>query len=165
MLQARHGKGLFCACRHKPDQYIGWYHGTPISKAQYFRLNEYTGLRHTLTIDGQYVNGLHGVTGAQFANTARPSDDRTHNAKLAKKGGTLKAKARTERGTEMLWSYKWDLSIWKEIESGIVGCCAWDEVPQHLEMATGYGGGQYIAELATAIEGAGMGGTEYPWRN
>ena len=50
---------------------LGYYDGNIVTEQEYKRLNEDTGLRHTLRVQGgRWLNGLHGVTGMQFANTA-----------------------------------------------------------------------------------------------
>ena len=53
------------------DREIGFYDGEEVTPQGYHELDEYTGLRHTLEVGGRMVNGLHGVTGMQYANTSR----------------------------------------------------------------------------------------------
>ena len=65
-----------------PDREVGYYDGEEVSREQYTELDEDTGLRHTLEIGGKMVNGIHGATGMQCANTSR-SGAEANNASFA----------------------------------------------------------------------------------
>ena len=66
-----------------PDREVGYYDGEEVSREQYTELDEDTGLRHTLEIGGKMVNGIHGATGMQYANTSR-SGAEANNASFAR---------------------------------------------------------------------------------
>ena len=80
-----------------PDREVGYYDGEEVSREQYTELDEDTGLRHTLEIGGKMVNGIHGATGMQYANTSRSGAEannasfaRTAVVKVSTAGGVIK---------------------------------------------------------------------------
>ena len=71
ILESAYGRGLYYASDASHGREIGFYDGKVVTEREYTELDEYTGLRHTLEVEGELVNGLHGVTGMQYANTSR----------------------------------------------------------------------------------------------
>ena len=101
------------------------------------------------------MNGLQGVTGMQFANTARGGNGQ-NNAKFGFDMDVVRVDAtEVKRGQPVLINYKWPTTAWDEIESRIVGLCAWE----------GYDGGQglstegraFVDQLLVALRRGGIG--------
>ena len=54
----------------------------------------------------------------------------------------------------MLLPYEWTAATWEEIDSRVVGVCAYEEWEQG--QGPGEGGGTYVVELATALRKGGL---------
>ena len=100
-----------------------------------------------------YINGISSNTGMQYANSGRNS--RTNNAEYHKQTATLQAKMVIRPGQEILLAYGWSPAAWAEIDSKVVGICAWEE--RGPNSGLGAAGGQYIEEIITARPGEGIG--------
>ena len=62
----------------------------------------------------------------QFANTARGGNGQ-NNAKFGFDTDVVRVDAtEVQRGQPVLINYKWPTAAWDEIESRIVGLCAWE---------------------------------------
>ena len=135
---------------------LGYYDGNIVTEREYKRLNEDTGLRHTLQVQGgQWVNGLHGVTGMQFANTARGGNGQ-NNAKFGFDTDVVRVDAtEVKRGQPVLINYKWPTAAWDEIESRIVGLCAWEGYDGGQGLGTE--GGAFVDQLLVALRRGGVG--------
>ena len=154
ILRTSFGWGLFAAGYVKHGQYIGWYAGDTISEQQYNVLTEATGLWHTLAAPHRrYLNGIHSNTGMKYANSGRSS--RPNNAGYHAQTAILQAKAAIMPGQEVLLAYGWRPAAWAEIDSKVVGICAWEE--RGPDSGLGTAGGQYIEEIITARPGEGIG--------
>ena len=66
----------------------------------------------------------------------------------------MRLKRRLTRGAEVLLPYGWTGAAWAEIESGVVGLCAYES--HGPGGAMGAAGGQYITELLSVYEGLGI---------
>ena len=103
---------------------------------------------------GRLVNGLHGVTGMQYANTSRGGAE-ANNADFA---GTatvrVSAPGGVVRGQPVLLPYEWSAAAWEEIDSKVVGVCAYEERGEGQGL--GEGGGIFVVELATALRKGGL---------
>ena len=71
ILESEYGRGLYYASEASRGRELGYYDGVEVSQSEYGELDEYTGLRHTLEVGSRMINGIHGVTGMQYANTSR----------------------------------------------------------------------------------------------
>ena len=100
-----------------------------------------------------YINGISSNTGMQYANSGR--NGRTNNAEYHKQTATLQAKMVIRPGQEILLAYGWSPAAWAEIDSKVVGICAWEERGPNCGL--GAAGGQYIEEIITARPGEGIG--------
>ena len=154
ILHTSFGRGLFVAGTVQKGQNIGWYDGDNITEEQYCKLTEETGLRHTLEAPGNtYINGIHSRTGMQYANSGR--NDRRNTASYTPGTAMLQANTNMLAGQEVILAYGWSAAAWAEIDSGVVGMCAWEE--RAPEGGLGVTGGQYIEEIVTARPGKGIG--------
>ena len=154
ILHTSFGKGLFVAGKVTKGEHIGWYSGDRISLQQYNTLTEATGRWHTLIAPGNmYINGRNSNTGMQYANSGRNS--RPNNAEYITQSALLQATAELQPGQEVLLAYGWSPAAWAEIDSGVVGICAWEERGPYGGLGTA--GGQYIEEIITARPGEGIG--------
>ena len=148
------GRGLYTTGTVQKGQNIGWYDGDNITEEQYCKLTEETGLRHTLEAPGNtYINGIHSRTGMQYANSGR--NDRRNTASYTPGTAMLQANTNMLAGQEVILAYGWSAAAWAEIDSGVVGMCAWEE--RAPEGGLGVTGGQYIEEIVTARPGKGIG--------
>lgn len=154
ILESEYGRGLFYASNAPKGREVGYYDGEEVSREQYTELDEDTGLRHTLEIGGKMVNGIHSATGMQYANTSR-SGAEANNASFA---GTAVVRVSTAggviRGQPVLLPYKWSAAAWAEIESRVVGICAYEERGRAQGM--GEEGGTYIVEWVSALRRGGL---------
>ena len=148
VLRSAYGRGLVYTCTAKCNQALGHYGGESISLKEYWQLHEDNGLRHTLMIGGKWVNGYRGVTGMQYANTSR-GGTWANNAHFAENTATVR------RGQPVLLPYGWTASAWKEIESGVVGMCAYEERGE--SQGLGREGGTYVIELVASMRRGGIG--------
>ena len=89
----------------------------------------------------------------QYANSGRNS--RPNNAEYHAQTAILQAKAAIMPGQEVLLAYGWRPAAWAEIDSKVVGVCAWEE--RGPDSGLGTAGGQYIEEIITARSGEGIG--------
>jgi len=148
------GRGLYVTGTVKEGQNIGWYDGQIITESQYHKLTEKTGLRHTLKASGSmYINGIHSNTGMQYANSGR--NDRQNVASYIPGTALLQANTGMGPGQEVLLAYGWSRAAWAEIDSGVIGMCAWEE--RGPGSGLGEEGGQYIEEIISARPGEGVG--------
>ena len=154
VLESEYGRGLFYASSAAKGKEVGYYAGEEVTLQQYMELDEDTGLRHTLEIGGKLVNGIHGVTGMQYANTSRGGVE-ANNASFA---GTsvirVSAAGGVVRGQPVLLPYKWSAAAWAEIESRVVGVCAYEE--RGGEQGMGKEGGTYIVEWVSTLRRGGL---------
>ena len=101
------------------------------------------------------INGIHGVTGMQYANTSRGGVE-DNNASFS--GGTAVLRVSVAggvvRGQPVLLPYKWTAATWEEIDSKVVGVCAYEERGQ--DQGLGEDGGTYIVELVSALREGGL---------
>ena len=108
VLESECGKGLYYASAAVKGRPIAFYDGVVVSEEEYHRLNEETGLSHTLqTKTGRWVNGLNGVTGMQFANTARRGAAKIYQCEVrvqhgCRAGGRGGGAARPPAGADQL---------------------------------------------------------------
>ena len=100
-----------------------------------------------------HINRRNSNTGMQYANSGRNS--RTNNAEYITQSALLQATAELQPGQEVLLAYGWSPAAWAEIDSGVVGICAWEERGPYGGL--GAAGGQYIEEIITARPGEGIG--------
>ena len=156
VLESEYGRGLYYASMARRGSALGYYDGNIVTEREYKRLNEDTGLRHTLQVQGgQWVNGLHGVTGMQFANTARGGNGQ-NNAKFGFDTDVVRVDAtEVQRGQPVLINYKWPTAAWDEIESRIVGLCAWEGYDGGQGLGTE--GGAFVDQLLVALRRGGIG--------
>ena len=99
------------------------------------------------------MNGRFSNTGMQYANTGR--DAGPNNARYKQESALLQASTGLQAGEEVLLAYGWTRSAWEEIDSRVVGMCAWEERGIGGEM--GEDGGQYVEEVVTSRRGGGVG--------
>ena len=97
-------------------------------------------------MEGRLVNGLHGVTGLQFANTSRGGAEPNNAGFTGASTVRVSAAGGVVRGQPVLLPYKWTAAAWAEIESRVVGVCAYEERGPGQGM--GAEGGTYIVEWA-----------------
>ena len=92
---------------------------------EYNELDEYTGLRHTLEVGGRMINGMHGATGMQYANTSRGGVE-ANNAKFQQGTAVVRVNVTggVVRGQPVLLPYDWTAAAWAEIDSRVIGMCA-----------------------------------------
>ena len=76
----------------------------------------------------------------QYANSGRNS--RPNNTEYHAQTAILQAKAAIMPGQEVLLAYGWRPAAWAEIDSKVVGVCAWEE--RGPDSGPGTAGGQYI---------------------
>ena len=165
ILESSYGRGLYYASAASRGREYSFYDGMQVTREEYVELDEFTGLRHTLEVGGggrvvsglrggTLINGLHGVTGMQYANTSRGGAE-ANNADFA---GTatvrVSAPGGVVRGQPVLLPYEWSAATWEEIGSGVVGVCAYEERGRGQGM--GEGGGTFVVELATALRKGGL---------
>ena len=60
-----------------------------------------------------------------------------------------------KRGQPVLINYKWPTTAWDEIESGIVGLCAWEAYDGGQGLGTE--GGAFVEQLVVALRRGGIG--------
>ena len=124
------GKGLHYAGNCKTNQTLGNYSGLQITLEEYNNLDDNTGLRHTFkgpAKAGYYINGINGIQGMQFANTDRKSRER-NNLSYSQEKATIKTTKETKAGEPCLLYYNWSRTTWNEIDSGVIGLIAFDEM-------------------------------------
>ena len=156
ILESEYGRGLYYASDASRGREIGYYDGEEVTHQEYCKLDEYTGLRHTLEIDGKLVNGLHGVTGLQYANTSRKGVE-ANNAGFCDGSAIVRVSAAggVVKGQPVLIPYRWKAAAWEEIESRVVGVCAYEE--RGPGQGLGEEGGTYVVEWASALRRGGLG--------
>ena len=130
---------------------IGFYGGEVVTQREYTELDEYTGLRHTLEVEGELVNGLHGVTGMQYANTGRGGEEANHARFTGTSMVRVDRAGGVTRGQPVLLAYKWTKATWEEIDSRVIGLCAYEE----WEKGDGTGDeeGMFVVEWGSALRG------------
>ena len=155
ILESEYGRGLYYASGVSRGREIGYYDGVEVTLQQYNNLDEYTGLRHTLEVGGKMINGIHGVTGMQYANTSRGGVE-DNNAQFQQGTATVRVSMTggVVRGQPVLLPYKWTPATWAEIDSRVIGMCAYEERGGGQGM--GKEGGIYIIELASALRRGGL---------
>ena len=154
ILESAYGRGLYYASDASHGREIGFYDGEVVTQREYTELDEYTGLRHTLEVEGELVNGLHGVTGMQYANTGRGGEE-TNNARFTGTSVVRVDRAGgVTRGQPVLLAYKWTKATWEEIDSRVIGLCAYEE----WEKGDGTGDeeGMFVVEWVSALRGGGL---------
>ena len=101
------------------------------------------------------INGMYGVTGMQYANTSRGGVE-DNNAKFQQ--GTAAVRVNVAggvvRGQPVLLPYDWTAAAWAEIDSRVIGVCAYEERGGNQGM--GVKGGTYIIEIASAMRRGGL---------
>ena len=165
ILESQYGRGLYYASAASKGRELSFYDGVQVTREEYVELDEFTGLRHTLEIGGggrvvnglrggRLINGIHGVTGMQYANTSRGGAE-ANNADFT---GTamvrVSASGGVERGQPVLLPYDWSAAAWEEIDSKVVGVCAYEE--KGGGQGLGDEGGTFVVELATALRKGGL---------
>ena len=88
----------------------------------------------------------------QYANTSRGGDE-ANNARFTgtsvirvdRAGGVV-------RGQPVLLAYKWTAAAWDEIDSGVIGVCAYEEW-EGGGQGQGEEGGMYVIEWVSALRG------------
>ena len=154
VLESEYGRGLVYASAATRGQAIGYYDGAEVSEQEYCELNEDTGLRHTLSTGRRWVNGIHGATGMQYANTSRGADE-ANNAHFVSGSSVVRVSAaKVACGQPVLIPYGWTAAAWAEIESRVVGLCAFEE--RAGGQGLGQHGGTYILELVSTMERGGI---------
>ena len=154
ILVSEYGRGLYYASEAAQGMALGYYDGEEVTDQEFGELDECTGLRHTLEVGGKMINGIHGVTGMQYANTSRRGDE-ANNASFSGTTSVVSITAgRVTRGQPVLIPYKWTPATWEEIDSKVIGVCAYEERGQNQGL--GEEGGTYIKELASAIRAGGL---------
>ena len=144
---------------------MGFYDGEVVTREEYVELDEYTGLRHTLEIGGggravggmrggTLVNGIKGVTGMQYANTSRQGEEANNAEFLGSAVVRVSAQGGVVRGQPVLLPYDWSAATWEEIDSKVVGVCAYEE--RACGQGLGEEGGTYVIELASALRRGGI---------
>ena len=98
-----------------------------------------------------YINGIHSNTGMQYANSGR--NDRQNVASYITGTALLQANTGMGPGQEVLLAYGWSRAAWAEIDSGVIGMCAWEE--RGPGSGLGEEGGQCIEEIISARPGEG----------
>ena len=103
---------------------------------------------------GTLVNGIRGVTGMQYANTSRRGEEANNAEFLGSAVVRVSAQGGVVRGQPVLIPYDWSAATWEEIDSKVVGVCAYEE------RACGHGlgeeGGTFVIELASALRRGGI---------
>ena len=165
ILESEFGRGLYYTSTVSRGREVGFYDGEVVTREEYVELDEYTGLRHTLEIGGggravhglrggTLVNGIRGVTGMQYANTSRGGEE----ANNAEYSGTavvrVSAQGGVVRGQPVLLPYDWSAATWEEIDSKVVGVCAYEE--WRGGPGPGEDGGVFVVELASALRRGGL---------
>ena len=94
------GRGLFAARDYAKGEHVAVYmgvdmgkSGTPESRAAQERLAAVKRADHVMEIAGRLVDGRHGISGAQYINTAKGVTGRADNAHFAKPTGSVRATA------------------------------------------------------------------------
>ena len=141
ILESEYGRGLYYASDVSRGREIGYYDGVEVTEQEYSELDEYTGLRHTLVVEGKLVNGLHGVTGLQYANTSRGGAEANNAGFTGSSVVRVSAPGGVVRGQPVLLPYKWTAAAWAEIDSRVIGVCAYEERGQGQGL--GEEGGMY----------------------
>ena len=88
--------------------------GTPESRAAQERLAAVKRADHVMEIAGRLVDGRHGISGAQYINTAKGVTGRADNAHFSKPTGSVRVTATKgiAAGTEILMPYGSD--YWRQ---------------------------------------------------
>ena len=148
------GRGYY-ASEASHGRELGYYDGEEVTLQEYNELDEYTGLRHTLEVGGRMINGIHGATGLQYANTSRDGAE-ANNAKFQQGTAVVRVNVTggVVRGQPVLLPYDWTAAAWAEIDSRVIGMCAYEERGAHQGM--GEDGGTYIIEIASALRRGGL---------
>ena len=87
------------------------------------------------------------------ANSGR--NDRQNVASYMPGTALIQANTGMGPGQEVLLAYGWSRAAWAEIDSGVIGMCAWEE--RGPGSGLGEAGGQYIEEIISARPGGGVG--------
>ena len=101
------------------------------------------------------INGIYGVTGMQYANTSRGGVE-DNNAKFQQGTAVVRVNVAggVVRGQPVLLPYDWTAAAWAEIDSRVIGVCAYEERGGNQGM--GMEGGTYIIEIASAMRRGGL---------
>ena len=100
------------------------------------------------------MNGIRGVTGMQYANTSRQGEEANNAEFLGSAVVRVSAQGGVVRGQPVLIPYDWSAATWEEIDSKVVGVCAYEE--RACGQGLGDEGGTYVIELASALRRGGI---------
>jgi len=155
VLESEYGRGLVYASAATRGQAIGYYDGAEVNEQEYCKLNEDAGLRHTLSIGRRWVNGIHGATGMQYANTSRGADE-ANNAHFASGSSVVRVSAaKVACGQPVLIPYGWTAAAWGGRDR-IAGSGALRIRGAGRGQGLGQHGGTYILELVSTMERGGI---------
>ena len=85
VVRSQFGWGVYAVCDYGTGERLGWYDGECITAEQWAKLGKYEGHEHTIRtswardkIGGarSYMNGIDGVAGMQYINTAYGREER-----------------------------------------------------------------------------------------
>ena len=140
ILQAQWGWGAFAVSKCTGGMNMGWYEGELLAGGakEWDKLGRREGREHTLlagyTDNAPYVNGIDGVAGMQYLNSAYGRRERERETgqpepvekiKMRPWGGKLtfavKDKCSIKAGEEMRVAYGWTKAAWAKVKGGAEG--------------------------------------------
>ena len=80
IMQSHFEWGAYAVCECRSGERVAWYDGEEVTADQRAALGHLEGKEHTIKVSSikgvPYINGIDGVTGAQYLNTAYGRDGR-----------------------------------------------------------------------------------------
>ena len=135
VMRGQWGWALYAVQECRAGQKVGWYEGEMMSAVEWDRLGRREGYEHTVRVShtggADYVNGIDGVAGMQYADagygrverereTGRPEQIEKVRISLHEGRASLCVKkgARLMAGEEVRWAYGWTKKAWDEAKAG-----------------------------------------------
>ena len=140
VVRSQFGWGVYAVCDYGTGERLGWYDGECITAEQWAKLGKYEGHEHTIRtswardkIGGarSYMNGIDGVAGMQYINTAYGREEREKQTGRPEYGEKVRFKYNGGRvvvavkegqsiraGEELRVAYSWTQDTWRRIEAG-----------------------------------------------
>ena len=140
VMHSQFGWGVYAVCEYKAGERLGWYDGEEITAERWGSLGKHEGREHTIrtgwaskhtTQTVQCMNGIDGVAGMQYINTAYGRVEREQSTGLPEhtekvrfrynKGRVVvavKEGLRIKAGEELRVAYGWTKAAWHRVREG-----------------------------------------------
>ena len=139
VMHSQFGWGVYAVCEYKAGERLGWYDGEEITAERWGSLGKHEGREHTIrtgwaskhtTQTVQCMNGIDGVAGMQYINTAYGRVEREQSTGLPEhtekvrfrynKGRVVvavKEGLRVKAGEELRVAYGWTKAAWHRVQA------------------------------------------------